>query len=411
MKNSIENSISTKELFTEFDWYQNEFSGMVQEVSDDFFDKNFQSELIGISKNLNCLIGDEACFVTKIKIEKDYDMFFRISEKAVELILDKILGRAKNRFNLNTVTELETKIITSFNAYLYNGFKDKINPPDPKELTRTNFDMINLTFIIKDVDPENNSAGKIVVTLPQTLLSPRQIITSGEKFTKDDFNRSEIEVKIKVGTTSFSVFDIKNLEAGDLVIFENSNLRKLSLSLFDEQMDVNINPNMNIFITEKLQEGDNRMAENHNLWDSIAVDMHAEFDAVKITLGELKNIEQGLVVDLASLYDNKVTLRVEGKDIATGSLVIVNDRYGVKIDEIIAKNEQSPASVSVQNQEQEVIENEEFSEDEEIENESGEEVSQESEEESEEEYEPVQESEDEDEEFDYSDFELEDENI
>jgi len=410
MENSVENSISTKELFTEFDWYQSEFSGIIQEVSDDFFDKNFQSELIGISKNINCLIGDDACFVTKVKIEKDYDMFFRVNEKAVEIILDKILGKPKNRFNLNTVTELETKILTSFNAYLFNVFKDKISSPDPKELSRTNFDIINLTFIIKDIDPDNKSAGKIVVTLPQILLTPQKIISTGEKFSKNDFNKSKIEVKIKVGTTSFSVFDIKNLETGDLVIFENSSLRKLRLSLFDEEMDVNINPNMNLFITEKLQEGDNRMAENHNLWDSIEVDMHAEFDSVKITLGELKNIEQGLVVDLASLYDNKVTLRVEGKDIAKGSLVIVNDRYGVKIDEIIAKNETS-ASAPAQNQEQEVIENEEFSEDETTEETEAEEIPEESEEEETEEYEEVQESEDEDEEFDYSDFELEDENI
>ena len=36
------------------------------------------------------------------------------------------------------------------------------------------------------------------------------------------------------------------------------------------------------------------------------------------------------------MYDNNVTLKVEGKPIASGSLVIVNDRYGVKIDNVIA---------------------------------------------------------------------------
>ena len=49
--------------------------------------------------------------------------------------------------------------------------------------------------------------------------------------------------------------------------------------------------------------------------DSIEVDMYAEFDAVKIKLGELKDIEEGLVVDLTSLYDNKVTLKVEGENL------------------------------------------------------------------------------------------------
>ena len=72
--------------------------------------------------------------------------------------------------------------------------------------------------------------------------------------------------------------------------------------------------------------------ENTNLWDSIQVDMSAVFEKVKISLGELKNIEEGLVVDISSVYDNKVYLQVGGKTVAYGDLVIINDRYGVKIN-------------------------------------------------------------------------------
>ena len=408
MKNSVENLISTKELFKQFEWYKNTFSGAIQQTCDDFFTKNFQTEFIGLSKNINSILNNEASFVTKIKIEKDYDMFFRVSTNAAEVILDKILGKSQKRFNLNNITELETKIITSFNAYLYNTCKDIINPPDPKELDRSNFDMINLTFIIKDIDSDSEYklAGKIVISLPEILLSPESITSTGEKFSKDDFSLSVIDVKIKVGKTSFKLIDIKNLEAGDLVVFENSNIRELTLNLFGQDMTVNLNPNMNIYIAEEInQEGDNNMAESHNLWDNIEVDMFAEFDSVKITLGELKNIEQGLVVDLASLYNNKVTLRVEGKDIATGSLVIVNDRYGVKIDEIIANNENSSASET--QEDQEVIENEEFEEENnEVQEESEQYLSEDEELEQNEAQNPQDE-----EEFDYSDFELEDENI
>lgn len=408
MKNSVENLISTKELFKQFEWYKNTFSGAIQQTCDDFFTKNFQTEFIGLSKNINSILNNEASFVTKIKIEKDYDMFFRVSKNAAEVILDKILGKSQKRFNLNNITELETKIITSFNAYLYNTCKDIINPPDPKELDRSNFDMVNLTFIIKDIDSDSvyKLAGKIVISLPEILLSPESITSTGEKFSKDDFSLSVIDVKIKVGKTSFKLIDIKNLEAGDLVVFENSNIRELTLNLFGQDMTVNLNPNMNIYIAEEInKEGDNNMAESHNLWDNIEVDMFAEFDSVKITLGELKNIEQGLVVDLASLYNNKVTLRVEGKDIATGSLVIVNDRYGVKIDEIIANNENSSASET--QEDQEVIENEEFEEENnEVQEESEQYLSEDEELEQNEAQNPQDE-----EEFDYSDFELEDENI
>lgn len=74
--------------------------------------------------------------------------------------------------------------------------------------------------------------------------------------------------------------------------------------------------------------------ENTNLWDSIQVDMSAVFEKVKISLGELKNIEEGLVVDISSVYDNKVYLQVGDKTVAHGNLVIINDRYGVQISEI-----------------------------------------------------------------------------
>ena len=69
--------------------------------------------------------------------------------------------------------------------------------------------------------------------------------------------------------------------------------------------------------------------------------MSAEFDKVKLTLGELKSIEEGLIVDLCSVYDNKVSLKVGGKTVAAGELVIINDRFGVRIENVNSKEEAS----------------------------------------------------------------------
>lgn len=138
--------------------------------------------------------------------------------------------------------------------------------------------------------------------------------------------------------------------------------------------------------------------ENTNLWDSIEVDMYAEFDPVKITLGNLKRIEQGLVVDIAALYDNKVTLRVENKVIGHGELVIINDRYGVKISDIVQGGQQAVEDMQSMQQNQNPMPQQNYNEpvhaaapDEPM---------------------PVPEPQaNEEEEFDYSDFELEDEDI
>ena len=141
--------------------------------------------------------------------------------------------------------------------------------------------------------------------------------------------------------------------------------------------------------------------------------MNAEFDSVKVTLGELKSIENGLVVDLTSLYDNNVTLKVEGKPIASGSLVIVNDRYGVKINQVLTpdvpKTKAAPALSNTEGEEDTL----QVNYDDEGENEDNY-SSEDSYDNSNEDETPSGDEEggeNDDEEFDYSDFELEDENI
>ena len=401
MDNNIENSISTKDLLSEYSWYKDTFSGVIQDACDDFFEKNFSVNFIALSKNINCLLDKESCFVTKIQIDKEYDMFFRLTEKVIEIILDKVLGKNKGKFNINKISDLETKVITSFNRELFTNIKEQLKTPSVKEIRRENFDMINLTFILKNIEQGSKDAGKIIITIPEVLLEPQKVTSQGEKFSEINFPNTVTTAKVMVGKTKFSLYDLKNLEPGDMVVFEDSNIHNFEISVFGQAMSVNVNPNMNILVSEEVNNGGNNMADGHNIWDSIEVEMNAEFDAVKITLGELKDIEKGLVVDLASLYDNKVTLKVEGNPIASGDLVIVNDRYGVKIDEIIAPKEEQMTDDSERDLSPEEgnddYEEESYDEDsgseEEYESEEGEEV------------------EGEDEEFDYSDFELEDEII
>ena len=396
--NDIQDSISTKELLREYSWYKDAFSSILQQASDNFFTENFKIEFIGLSKNINCLLNNESCFVTKIKIDDEHDMFFRLTEKTIDIILEKVLGKAKNKFNINKISELEAKIITAFNSFMFDSLKPKMNPPDSKLLKRTNFDMVNMTFILKDILPENKSAGKIIVTLPLALLSPVKIESTGKTFANTDFPDSEIFVKVIMGKMKFSLYDLKTLEQDDVVVFENSDIHKMTLSIQDEFLDINLNPNMDLLIPQDDNtEGEDMAARN--IWDSIEVEMNAEFDAVKISLAELKSIEDGLVVDLTSLYDNNVTLKVEGKPIASGTLVIVNDRYGVKINNVIAKGKPLPP----QGEGEENAEGEQSFE--ETENYEGEEetaVSQNT---------ANTEGEGEEEDFDYSDFELDDDNL
>ncbi len=414
---SLENSISTKDLYQEYSWYLSAFAPVIQEAFDEFFEKNFIVRFFALSKNINCLLDKEACFVTKVQIDKEYEMFFRTTDKVVRIILDKILGKSKSGFNINKISALEAKVITSFNSALYDKIKPILSPPNPKEIKRSNFDMIHLTYILKENDESATEAGKIIITIPDALLTPERVDYATDTVAETDFPESLTPVNITVGTTRFTMYDVKHLEKGDVIVFENSSIDKLKLTIQDKDFVVNINPNMGILISEDGNDeedyndgGDEYMSETHNIWDSIEVDMDAVFDAVKISLGDLKSIEKGLVVDLASLYDNNVTLKVEGKSIASGSLVIVNDRYGVKVNQILAKKSNIVKDTSSEN-EQEFDEEDEENNYNDEENEEYEENEENEEEYSEENEEEENSEGEEDEEFDYSDFELEDENI
>ena len=396
MGNEKNNSIDYKELYAQYNWFSNAYPPVVQASSDEFFLPGLKFILIGISKNINTLMDKDAYFVTKIRIDKLHDMFFRTSEKAIGIILDRALGKPNSRFNLNKLTDLEAKIITAFNDYMFNATSQFLTQAPPS-LKRTNFDVVHLTFLVKDVD--TNAVAKFIITLPDELLAPEVVTSQNDKFDYGDFSSSVIDVAVKVGSTKFKLIDIKNIDVDDIVVFDNSDTKHMVLKFKDYETDININPNLGLVMPVDNDGGNEEMAgENTNLWDSIEVEMDAQFDTVKITLGELKSIEKGLVVDLTSIYDNKVTLSVENKPIARGELVIVNDRYGVKIDEVIAKTPKVENNQAAQMQNEEIVDTQTSDFDD-------------SNMEFQEETPPAQSQNPDEDEFDYSDFELEDEDI
>ncbi len=396
MGNEKINSIDYKELYAQYNWFSNAYPPVVQASSDEFFLPGLKFILIGISKNINTLMDKDAYFVTKIRIDKLHDMFFRTSEKAIGIILDRALGKPNSRFNLNKLTDLEAKIITAFNDYMFNATSQFLTQAPPS-LKRTNFDVVHLTFLLKDVD--TNAVAKFIITLPDELLAPEVVTSKSDKFDYGDFSSSVIDVAVKVGSTKFKLIDIKNIDVDDIVVFDNSDTKHMVLKFKDYETNININPNLGLVMPVDNDGGNEEMAgENTNLWDSIEVEMDAQFDTVKITLGELKSIEKGLVVDLTSIYDNKVTLSVENKPIARGELVIVNDRYGVKIDEVIAKTPKVENNQAAQMQNEEIVDTQTSDFDD-------------SNMEFQEETPPAQSQNPDEDEFDYSDFELEDEDI
>ena len=324
-------SVFFDELYKQFAWYDSIFTPVVENCSSEFFFDGFEYKLASISTNMNVLAQNDTFFVTKVKINSKNDVYIRISQDAINVILDKVLGKNNRKFELTEVSELEARIITAFNDFLY----ESLAPNFTIEPHRRYTEILHLTYFVKSESSDN--AAKFIISVPKDVLSPKEIELKDDKFTDNDFAESLVEVNLLLGTTTFPVSDIKKLDVGDIVLFENSNSSEMTLICDNIVQKFQIKPNINIIEPYDTTFGGGGMDgadTNTNLWDSIQVDMAAEFDRVKVTLGELKSIEEGLIVDLCSVYDNKVSLKVGGKTIAQGELVIINDRFGVRIQRV-----------------------------------------------------------------------------
>lgn len=386
---TIENK-EIDELNYQFSWYCNSFGANIQSAFNEFYGDKFQLKLVSLSKNINVLFQGDNYFVTKIRINKNYDVYFRCSSEALRVILDDVLGENPN-YDISAITDVEAKIISSFNDFAYGKIIDFLEKPD-KNVKRKNFDVINLTFFVKG---KSNICGKFIITVPKDLVKVE--VVENEPYDVSSFNASILDTTVKIGTTRFNLKDLKSLEVGDTVVFENSDIHRLYIKYKDYENDFQPVINENIILQEDFDEGED-MSEKElpqNLWDSIQVDMGAQLDSVKVTLGELKSIAKGQVMDLSSIYDSKVSLIVENRVVAKGELVIVNDRYGVKVDEVfeaLAQDYNAPSEPApvVEEVPEEVVENVE-------------EVQQVQE--------PQEQQPEQSEEFDYSDFNLDEQDI
>lgn len=323
------NSVFFDELYKQFAWFDSVFTPVVKNCSSEFFYDGFEYKLASISTNMNVLSQNETFFVTKVKINAKNDVYIRISQEAINVILDKVLGKNNRRFDLSEVSELEARIITSFNDFLY----ETLSPNFTIEPHRRYNEILHLTYFVKS--EISDTAAKFIISVPKEILSPQTLEAKEPRFEDKDFANSLVGVNLVLGTTTFPVADIKKLDIGDIVVFENSNSSEMTLVCNNIVQKFQVKPNIKIIEPYDTGGGDG-MEENTNvnLWDSIQVDMSAEFDKVKVTLGELKSIEEGLIVDLCSVYDNKVSLKVGGKLVAAGELVIINDRFGVRIEKV-----------------------------------------------------------------------------
>ncbi len=308
---------------------------------------DYNLKLIGIcEKDNTILFNGEDYFVTKIKLNKENEIFFRISMSLIDSILTNILGPRENGFSTESISELEAKILTELNDFIYKGISPFFIKNQSKE-ENINCNHVHITFVTKD---KNDNLGKLILSIPVMILPISQSpVNNVGPFNIGSFPKYKSYVKIISGKSDLTLYEIQHIEVGDIVVLEKSNIKMMTIDILGHQKDFAINPDTSIITG--IEDGGESMENNVttgsiNMWDIIPVEITAEFDKVAITLGELKQISEGVIVDVGTIYENKIYLKVENKPIAKGELIIINDKYAVRVDEVFTdapKQEQQAA--------------------------------------------------------------------
>lgn len=331
-------------LFGAFPWFYANFCIDTKKAIEEFFSKDFNLRLMGISQGENILFYGDEYFVNKLPITKNGDFKVKLSSNVVSYLLDTALGVDEKRFELKSLTDIEAMLIKSFTAFLYRKLEARFDKSEVNKKVLQNAKECSFTFYVKS---DSEHIGKMIISLPDFFIGNIKKEQRKVNFSINDFKDAQVDVKLCVGKSKIALNEIKVIEDGDVILLENSDINTMSVVWDDNECKFRINPNPSLIISVD-NNGDNEMEEetsvkSQNMWDSILVDIVAEFDNVKLTLGELKQISEGLVIDVGSVYDNKIKLRVENQVVATGELVILNDRYGVRIDSVKkAKETQKP---------------------------------------------------------------------
>ncbi len=335
--------IKPNDLFKDYFWFYSNIYEKVQSAVNEYFQKDIELRFMGVSIDENILAYGDEYFVNHIPVSKNSVVKIKISSDLVSSILDVTLGGSDRAFALKTMTDIEAMLMKSFTLFVYKNIEEPLIKAELNKKVLESAKEYSMTFYAKCSEKH---AGKIILTIPDYMIPPIEIPEYEENYDISDFQSAKIKVKLSAGSSKIKLNEIKTIEDGDVILLENSNINKMSILWDDNKVEFNIDPDPSLIISVD-NNGGNEMEESssvksQNMWDSILVDIVAEFDNVKLTLGELKQISEGLVIDVGSVYENKIKLRVENQVVATGELVILNDRYGVRIDNIAKVKESEP---------------------------------------------------------------------
>jgi len=106
-----------------------------------------------------------------------------------------------------------------------------------------------------------------------------------------------------------------------------------------ENMNSKQNLNLDDLIDESNNEQNNLTNNNFNIILDISVKLSIEVGNTQISIRNLLQLNQGSVVELNRLAGEPLDVLANGTLIAHGEVVVINDKFGVRLTDIISQEE------------------------------------------------------------------------
>jgi flagellar motor switch protein FliN len=82
-------------------------------------------------------------------------------------------------------------------------------------------------------------------------------------------------------------------------------------------------------------DGTRVLGNNMDLIAGVKVKVEVVVGGTELTVQELFSLQQGAVLPLQQLHDTPLAVRLDGRTIARGTLVVVGDNFGVCITDVL----------------------------------------------------------------------------
>jgi len=92
-------------------------------------------------------------------------------------------------------------------------------------------------------------------------------------------------------------------------------------------------------VKEIKQDGDVKQSPNLDFILDISLEISVELGRTKIPISDLLQLGQGSVIELAKMTGEPLDILVNQKLVARGEVVVINDKFGVRLTDIISPAE------------------------------------------------------------------------